>query len=568
MNAIPRRGLLFALLVFLGTPLGAQGGPAVLEHHEPLECLPGRPPDEALYPLRPEEHLLCWSCVRRGDHRRAIEIIRSDAWSVPLRRTRPFAGEGVHCPVVFDEGSYPDDDPVGQDREVTVVANELIVKLHAGEDPSTYSPQFEDKPFEWLANFLKAALPEWSVASSPSEDGNEPILIRRTWSRPETLLLGVEEATSALLPAAYAPASLYFDLVETNPLLEALLPQFHGTPTDHEYGRQWGSHKVGAENAWQLLTRQDDVVVAVIDSGIYHGHPDFEGNLWTTGTTLGSETRYGKCSRGDRCGCTDEWDTDDSTGHGTLVSGIIGAQGNNGVAIAGMAWDPAILTVKILGTDNRGTALDAAKGIDWAVKEHARVINASWGGPSPNDALRDAIARACEQGVLVVTAAGNDGQDRDATPFYPASYGKNLAAPQIKTDEKEVKAEDEDDLGCLIVVGATDNDDAKVRGSAYGMETVDLGAPGTGIMSLKRYGSGVTKAAGTSVATAFVTGAIVLMEATRPDACPAQVKDCLLYDADFGTGGKKTYWPDNRRLNAARAVACIVNTPPPTQGCH
>ena len=278
--------------------------------------------------------------------------------------------------------------------------------------------------------------------------------------------------------------------------------------------------------------------MAVVDSGIYENHPDFEGNLWSG--TVGAVPAHGKCFRTDgNPGCGSLADIEDTTGHGTMMSGLLGAEGSNDEAIAGMAWDLQILTAKVLGPDNRGTVNDAAMAIRWAVDKGATIINASWGGPSGDLVLGNAIKYACDAGVLVVTGAGNDDLDRGVDPFYPASLG-GPSGPW-----------------CLIVVGGTSSHDSKARGSAFGMSTVDLGAPAMKILSLERYGSGVCMGAGTSFSTAMVSGSLVLLKSLAPAwASNRDIKGCLLSGARRGSGTIE-YWPDNRVLDLPGAMECV-----------
>ena len=142
----------------------------------------------------------------------------------------------------------------------------------------------------------------------------------------------------------------------------------------------------------------------------------------------------------------DDADPDDDAGHGTHVAGIIGAQGNNAIGVAGVNWDVQLMALKFLDENGEGNTADAANAIDFAVEHGARVINASWGGPAFSQALYQAIERAGEQGVLFVAAAGNDGVNADSAPDYPAAF----------------------DLPNVISVAATDRDDRLLDFSNYG----------------------------------------------------------------------------------------------------
>jgi hypothetical protein len=230
----------------------------------------------------------------------------------------------------------------------------------------------------------------------------------------------------------------------------------------------------------------------------------------------------------------------DDAGHGTHVAGIIGAKGNNATGIAGVNWDAKIMALKFLDGDGQGNTADAANSIDYAVSHGARVINASWGGPAFSQALYSAVRRAGEKGVVFVAAAGNDGENADVKPDYPAAF----------------------DLPNVISVAATDSSDELVDFSNYGAGSVDLAAPGDDIESTvpkDTDDSGYASFSGTSMAAPFVTGAVAMYLSRFPQGNGDQARTSILGTVDklptlagkVATGG---------RLNIARALGV---TPPP-----
>src|SRR5262249_30714117 len=148
-------------------------------------------------------------------------------------------------------------------------------------------------------------------------------------------------------------------------------------------------------------------------------------------------------------------------GHGSHVSGIIAAAGNNGIGVVGVDWNAQIMPLKILGSDGSGTTDAAGSAVYFAVAHGARVINASWGGGDPSPALQNAISSAGAHGVVFVAAAGNSSASNDVIPTYPASYR----------------------LSNEIVVAAVDSSGNLASFSNYGATTVDVAAPGVNILS-------------------------------------------------------------------------------------
>ncbi|NLI96935.1 MAG: S8 family serine peptidase, partial [Synergistaceae bacterium] len=248
-------------------------------------------------------------------------------------------------------------------------------------------------------------------------------------------------------------------------------------PNDPEYASQWALVKIRAPEAWEQTTGSADVIVAVLDTGVDLNHPDLAGNLWTNPGEI-----PGNGIDDDGNGYVDDvhgWnshenssDVQDTFGHGTHVSGIIGAVGNNGVGVSGVNWAVRIVAVKASSGDSFPTA-DLADGIDYvtALKTAKGLdivaINASLGAAVPEDLiLNQAIESAGNAGILFVAAAGNNGGDNDVTPFYPAS----LFRPYV------------------LSVAATDESDALAnfgggKASNYGRRTVHLAAPGKSIQS-------------------------------------------------------------------------------------
>jgi subtilisin family serine protease/DNA-binding beta-propeller fold protein YncE len=310
----------------------------------------------------------------------------------------------------------------------------------------------------------------------------------------------------------------HVEYAEPNYLLHAAL-----VPNDANYALLWGLHNtgqtgglpgadIGAEAAWSVSTGSRSVLVGVIDSGIDITHPDLAANIWTN---PGEVPGNGQDDDGN--GFVDDvhgWDFADGDndpaddfGHGTHVAGTIGAVGDNGLGVTGVAWQVSLVPLKFLNSAGSGSTADAIEAIEYAVAIGADILNNSWGSynDEPSQALLDAIREALAADAVFVAAAGNSGTNNDVTPFYPASY----------------------DLPNLISVAATDQFDLKAVFSNYGIGSVDLGAPGVDIVSTLP-GGGYGFLSGTSMAAPFVSGAAVLIRSLAPEIPAAQVRQKLL----------------------------------------
>jgi thermitase len=290
-------------------------------------------------------------------------------------------------------------------------------------------------------------------------------------------------------------------------------------PNDARFADQWGLENTGqpvnghpagragvdidAPRAWASGHGSDEVVVAVIDSGVDYAHEDLAANMWTNPGEI-----PGNGIDDDNNGVVDDvhgfnsidgsGDPDDDLGHGTHVAGIIGAEGDNGKGVAGVNWTTRIMALKFLGPTGGGTTSDAIACIDYVLKmkergANVRVVNCSWGSRQRSQALGDAIDRAVGQGVVFVCAAGNDGLDSDRTPHFPSAYESDG----------------------VLSVAALAPDDTLARFSNYGARSVDIAAPGVDILSTLPDGE-YGFASGTSMASPFVAGVVALVAAEDP----------------------------------------------------
>lgn len=215
---------------------------------------------------------------------------------------------------------------------------------------------------------------------------------------------------------------------------------------------------MGIEKAWDHITDCSSVVVAVLDSGVKYDQEDLAANMWNGGTGFPNHG-YDFVNNDN--------DPKDFDGHGTHVAGIIGASGNNSLGATGVCWKASIMAVRVLDILGSGTTANIIQGINFAVSHGAKVINMSLGGNGGFDsAFSDAITNAKNNDVVVVVAAGNGDADgisvnNDAIPTYPCNFTQSN----------------------LICVAALDQNYALATFSNYGATSVDVGAPGTNILS-------------------------------------------------------------------------------------
>jgi subtilisin family serine protease len=321
------------------------------------------------------------------------------------------------------------------------------------------------------------------------------------------------------------------EILQQLPFVEYAEPDYvlRADTNDTFYGLQWrlkntgqairgtpGIHDadIDAPEAWSLTTGDPAFIVAVIDTGVEYTHEDLANNIWVNPGEIPDDK-----IDNDGNGFNDDvhgWDfyrndndpMDLRDGHGTHVSGTICAEANNGIGVSGVAWHCNIMALRFIGPFG-GYTSDAIAALNYAVDKGVKVSNNSWGGGGYSQALYDAIQNAGNSGHLFVTAAGNGGQDSvgdntDIAPHYPSSY----------------------DLGNIIAVAATDNQDRLAGFSNYGLLSVDLGAPGVDIASTML--SGYYWSSGTSMAAPHVTGVAALISDLHPELTLTEIKDRIL----------------------------------------
>jgi subtilisin family serine protease len=320
-------------------------------------------------------------------------------------------------------------------------------------------------------------------------------------------------------------------------------------PNDPQFEQQWALNNLGQDGgkeradidalkAWLKTQGSEDVVVAVLDTGVDYTHADLRSNVWLRPESIPQYTDDELGTFDDLHGFdADQTDADpmDDNGHGTHCAGIIGAEGNNGEGIAGINWKVRIMPLKFLGRGGFGTTKNAIEAINYAIdrKKHGvniRVINASWGSTLYSRALEDAIRAAGDAGILFVAAAGNASTDNDRRPHYPS----NFKLPNV------------------ISVAALDRSDQLASFSNFGAKTVHIAAPGRDILSTW-LNDDYREASGTSMAAPQVSGVAGLIVASQKRITVEKLRERLLNSVDKipSLAGKVE---NGGRLNAAKAL--------------
>lgn len=302
------------------------------------------------------------------------------------------------------------------------------------------------------------------------------------------------------------------------------LRRFEAPITAENLREQWALAKVKANEAWDLAgnTGSRNITVAVIDTGVDYRHESLVAN-----TVPGYDFR------------DDDADPMDETssrnpGHGTHCAGIVGATGEVNNGIAGLSKTVSLMPIRFLGADGSGDLMQAIKALDFAIEKKVDVISNSWGATVPTQQaqpLIEAIQRASDAGIVVVNAAANDGRSNDTTSVYPANAR----------------------FANTISVAASNPNDGKPSWSNFGRNTVDIAAPGEGIMSTLP-GNKYQNLSGTSMATPLVSGMVALLLA-QDDTLTGQEALAILQS----TGNKvEIETACNCRIDALEAVKTVI----------
>lgn len=329
-------------------------------------------------------------------------------------------------------------------------------------------------------------------------------------------------------------------LIQQDPAVELAEPNYpvyaQGSVSDPYYYRQWNLEMIHIPQAWSVTKGSRNVKVAILDSGVVPDHPDLMGNI-AGGYDFVDED-------------PSPADQNTSFSHGTHVAGIIGAVTNNSRGIAGINWNVTMLPVKVIGDDGTGNIEDLIQGIKYAADQGADIINMSLGTPYYSEFLHEAVKYAYERGVILIAAAGNNG---NGAVLYPARFSEVIAVGSV---------------------GPVDNED-KINlayYSNYGPE-IDVVAPGGdasipvqyrqilstgGYYENGEYHRLYQEAQGTSMATPHVAGVAALL-VSQGVSSPERVRQLLRTTArDLGDPGFDNYFG----YGLVDAYAALQSEPP------
>lgn len=297
-------------------------------------------------------------------------------------------------------------------------------------------------------------------------------------------------------------------------------------PNDPLFNRLWGLTNISAHKAWDLSKEAPTVIAAVVDTGIDFTHPDLLNNLWT-----GPNGEHGYTSQG---GVVVPGGVDDH-GHGTHVAGTIGAVGNNGIGVTGIAWNTKIMAMKVLHSGS-GTSIDIVNGYEKLAELKTAgfpilVSNHSYGGRGSEDRFtEDGFRLLAEADIFAAVSAGNNKMNIDAVTFVPATH----------------------DLPNIISTMATDVTDKPASFSNFGIARTDISAPGVDVISTTRNNT-YSAFSGTSMASPHVCGVALLLRARNPNLSAIATRDLIL---DPGSYDSFSWLSNNTsaRLNLDKAI--------------
>ncbi|MEI6091183.1 MAG: S8 family serine peptidase [bacterium] len=336
------------------------------------------------------------------------------------------------------------------------------------------------------------------------------------------------------------------DVEYAEPMYERKLCEL--VPNDARYSLQWAPKMIGLERAWEVTQGSPEVLIAIVDGGVFMNHEDLKDNIWKNPNEIAGNgidddgngyvddvngwDFVGNYTGGGFSPDNDPQPTSNQVNHGTHVAGCAAAVGNNGIGVAGSAWKCKILPIKV-GSDNPNVQgiYNGYQAIYYAALMGADIINCSWGGGGYSKSEQDLINKATEMGSVVIAAAGNEGNNMANYGQYPAQ------------------------LDNVISIGSSDQSDNVSGFSNYGW-TNCVYAPGSGIQSTVP-GNSYTNMDGTSMASPVLAGVAALVKSVHPTWKFKEIYHQLRSTSDdvFSGGNNKERLLKYGRVNAFKAVS-------------
>ncbi|MES3039460.1 MAG: S8 family peptidase [Bdellovibrionota bacterium] len=373
-------------------------------------------------------------------------------------------------------------------------------------------------------------LPLFSIAKPAAVPGEYLVKVRSnsikalgSFSRQAKAVVAEDGIYKISLPNAKAEREFLNSTKQKSSEFEYVEPNYiysisRMTVNDPKLKSQWAlsnlTSGINIDKAWDISRGSDRIIVAVIDTGIDYTHPDLVNNMWRNEAEANGVIGLDDDDNGyvdDVYGYNfvkKNGNPKDDHNHGTHCAGIIGAGTNNGLGIASPNWNVSLMGLKFLDAKGSGTSENAILAIDYAIKMKANILSNSWGGDGYSKALEAAILRAQAAGILFVAAAGNEANNNDKKPFYPAGYK----------------------VGNVISVAATNSFGSLAGFSNFGVNTVHIAAPGENILSTVA-GTGYAYMSGTSMAAPLVSGVAAQVWAYASGATYAEVRAKVLNGA-------------------------------------
>lgn len=289
-------------------------------------------------------------------------------------------------------------------------------------------------------------------------------------------------------------------------------------PNDTQVANQWGLTNACAFDSWNIAYNASQVLVGIIDTGIDSTHNDLTNNIYRATPHNLTTTLHRDFTNGTESGVA-ILEPSDQNGHGTHVAGIIGAEGNNNLGVAGICWNVKMVSLRVAGNDGTTNTERITNAISYAASKNIPILNCSIGGSDYSSTLKSAID---SYSGLVVCAAGNSGVNIDNNPVYPASYDSNNIISVGAIDSNNNRSDWNNFFNLWGLLGNSS--------SNYGDVSVDIYAPGTDVLSTLPNNM-YDDMSGTSMSAPFVTGAAALLLAANNTLTNLQLKSAILNGA-------------------------------------
>lgn len=424
-----------------------------------------------------------------------------------LNVTKVFAKVLENCEIVVEEKLYYNgtiDDNFSD--------NKIIIVLSKEETNKYKDYTVEDFPEINCKSVIDLTASSSEIFKNKDSKNNEKILINREkFNRILCLELNEKSKEEVLLGIKKLEKRKEILSAEPN-----LIFQLSNVPNDSRISEQWGLGNANAYNSWDITQNANQVIVGVLDTGIDASHSDLTNNICrlrdhNLNTTL----------HRDFITDTEEGipilEPTDPHGHGTHVAGIIGAQGNNNIGVGGICWNVKLVSLRVANSRGEINTDAVINAIYYAGSEAIPILNCSFTAENTSS-LR--IAIESYEGLLVC-AAGNYGYDIDSEKIYPASYNYTNIITVGAIDSNNQRSDWNENSGNA----------SKKSESNYGEKSVDIYAPGTGILSTYPNNS-YKENDGTSMATPFVTGTAALLLASNSYLTAEELKNAIIIGAD------------------------------------